>query len=111
MTNFKMYFHGKDKDDNRYTLAAIESDGIIKFGSAVCSKKDNFSKKIGRLIAEGRAKTKPITTLENIRHNRNKEDTIELRKKVFNVFSIVDNIAKTNVKNIWKRNINQYTLW
>lgn len=37
------------------TLATIEYEGLIYIGAAECNEKDNFSKTIGRNIAQGRA--------------------------------------------------------
>lgn len=37
------------------TVAAIEYDGLLFIGAAECTDKDNFSKTIGRNIAQGRA--------------------------------------------------------
>lgn len=51
------YFHGKTNDGYRYSVSVLEKeDGDIYIGTSICSKKDNFSRKTGRLISEGRAK-------------------------------------------------------
>lgn len=40
----------------RTFASLLDEDGKeIEYGVAVCSKKDNYSKKIGRMIATGRA--------------------------------------------------------
>ena len=51
----KTYFvHSTAKSGKRFTLAAKLIEDEMFVASAVCSKKDNFSRKIGRLISEGR---------------------------------------------------------
>jgi len=62
--NFTLYNHCKDKQGRRFTVAAVVEDGLlnakVSLGIARCSSKDNFNKKIGRAIAEGRATKRPI---------------------------------------------------
>ena len=41
-------------NDSRVTVVGQFDKGILKIGVARCSKKDNFSRKHGRLIAFGR---------------------------------------------------------
>jgi hypothetical protein len=71
MEEFKgsFFFHAKPGTvERRFTVAgiAIEKKGLVKtirriyFGTAQCSKRDPFSKKIGRLISSGRAIQKPV---------------------------------------------------
>lgn len=51
-------FHGKNKDNRRFTVVGYCDEAqpnSVKFGVAVCSKKDNFCKKTGRLLATQRA--------------------------------------------------------
>lgn len=49
-----MYFHGKTADGYRYTIAGVVKDEDLHMGVAICSEKDQFSKKIGRKISTGR---------------------------------------------------------
>ena len=64
----ELYYHSdpyytkkKTKFPCRITICGILSDdGDLVLGLSRCSGKDNFTKKIGRLIARGRASTKPI---------------------------------------------------
>ncbi len=56
-----LFTHGIDAQGRRFTLAAvleIKSEKEVKtsVGLAICSEKDNFNKKFGRIISEGRAK-------------------------------------------------------
>lgn len=50
------YFHGKTVDNCRFTISAkIQEEGdLLILGASICSHKDNFSRKIGRTISEGR---------------------------------------------------------
>lgn len=66
-----LFFHSKVAR-NRVTIAAIVEDGVVKFGAARCSKRDAFQKKIGRLIAEGRARKNPIRHANPPYENLNK---------------------------------------
>lgn len=58
--NKNYYYYGK-KNGKRVCLAGVPNeDRSLHIGIAECSKKDNFNKKLGRKIAEGRALKKPI---------------------------------------------------
>lgn len=48
----------------RVTVAGLVIGKLMLFGVSKCSKKDQFEKAHGRKIAVGRAKKKPIVTLE-----------------------------------------------
>ena len=56
----------------RITICAVfnEKDSTLSFGAALCSAKDRFIKKVGREIAEQRARTNPMkvvpVTTENV---------------------------------------------
>jgi hypothetical protein len=59
-----IFFHTKpEKNKRRATFAGIIEGKIIKVGISVCSHKDNFQKKLGRIIAEGRARKNPTCEL------------------------------------------------
>jgi len=60
------YFrHSKESDSlRRFTLAGIVKDNNLHIGHSVCSEKDSFSKKKGRIIAAGRAQKNPIMVVE-----------------------------------------------
>ena len=51
---FHYYTPVSVRQNNRVAIAATIEDGIMKFSASRTSKKDNFSKRIGRKIAEGR---------------------------------------------------------
>lgn len=55
-----LYFHGRTVDGYRFTLAGKYDDDedMLLLGVAVCSKKDQFSKKKGRFLAECRLQHK-----------------------------------------------------
>lgn len=56
----KLFFHSKTTP--RVTVAGIIKDDQISFGVSRCSTKDQFFKKKGRHIAEGRATKTPFAT-------------------------------------------------
>ena len=65
------YSHGETTDGYRFTIAGryqtlIENDidkdcpDVIMLGVSLCSRTENFAKKLGRVRAEGRMKSKTI---------------------------------------------------
>ena len=48
------YLHSTAKSGRRFTLAATVKDDNLLIGSALCSNKDQFCRRIGRNISEGR---------------------------------------------------------
>jgi len=62
----KNYFMHPLVNGVRFTICGIYDveSTTMKFGVARCSKKDQFSKKKGRLISEGRATKSPIFILK-----------------------------------------------
>lgn len=61
MQNTSFTFHAQDRSA---TVAAILSGNSLKFGLAMKSEKDNFSRKLGRRIALGRASVRPYAVTE-----------------------------------------------
>lgn len=59
----------------RVTIASVYNPqtNSMTFGAAVCSPKDPFNKKIGRELAEKRAKENPEITIKAIRRGRIRE--------------------------------------
>lgn len=59
------FFHRNQGYEKKATFAGVinSEDNQLRIGLSVCSSKDNFCKKIGRLIAEGRAGKKPVTII------------------------------------------------
>jgi len=53
------FIHGHSRDGYRFTAAYEPVDNGVEVAVAVASKKDNFSRKIGRLISEGRLNKNP----------------------------------------------------
>ena len=51
---------GEEKQVSRKTITAIYENGKLSFGISTCGPKDNFCRKIGKAISEGRAKKLPI---------------------------------------------------
>jgi hypothetical protein len=49
------YFYGQTTDNQRFAVAArMYEENTYILGISLCSLKDNFNKKLGRTIAEGR---------------------------------------------------------
>ena len=59
---FTHKFH--DNCGRRATVCGFFTDEQVRIGTAVCSHKDSFNKRIGRLISEGRARKNPDLVLE-----------------------------------------------
>lgn len=58
MKNNTLFFHGISAEGMRFTIAGkFEKDNLI-LGLSLCSDKDNFCKKTGRIKAEGRMNQK-----------------------------------------------------
>jgi len=49
-----LYFHGKTQEGRAFTIAGEFNNEGLKLGIALCSKKDQLYKKLGRKIAKGR---------------------------------------------------------
>ena len=47
-------FYSKPTSGTRVTVVGEHKDGMLNLATAVCSRKDNFVKRKGRAIAEGR---------------------------------------------------------
>lgn len=56
--------------DNRFTLVGIVEENSLKLGLAVCRDGDQFSRKMGRTIAYGRAEKKPFDVVVNVPQDR-----------------------------------------
>lgn len=70
----KMVYRSKDGDDRRYTaVAVLKEDGSYDVGVSVASECDQFIKRKGVLIAEGRALKRP--TLRGVRFDSKKSST------------------------------------
>lgn len=54
-----IYYHGKTKDNNRFTVAGLiyPPNGKAEIGISLCSSKDNFCKRTGRIKAVGKLKS------------------------------------------------------
>jgi hypothetical protein len=52
------YFHGKLNDDTRYTVAGEIYGEDLHLGFSICSKRDQFCKKTGRVKATGKMMSK-----------------------------------------------------
>lgn len=57
-----IFYHGKTQEGLRFTIAGSFSESLIKtslrLGISICSEKDNFCKKTGRIRSEGRMNQK-----------------------------------------------------
>lgn len=54
-----LIFHAKEASGRRVCVAATIVDGDMRFGTAICSPKDSYNRKLGRTIASGRANVRP----------------------------------------------------
>lgn len=52
--NKTLFYHGETTDGNRFTVAGRYDDDVLRLGISVCSKKDQFRKKLGRARSQGR---------------------------------------------------------
>lgn len=57
---FHFHVNPPSKDEKRATFTGIITDTDLNIGIATCSKKDQFSRKKGRVISTGRAVSKPL---------------------------------------------------
>lgn len=60
----QVYYHHQRREaegKKPFTVAFRRDGDTVSFGFAYCSPRDNFSKKRGRLISEGRLQKNPIT--------------------------------------------------
>lgn len=80
------YRHGKTKGI-RFTICMIvDSNKIVTFNYSRCSKRDQFSKKIGRNIAYGRA-LKDYSSTKKLLKNKFERNNNEIQiKTLFNKY-------------------------
>ncbi len=75
--------HGETLDKRRCTIVGLynREKNKINFGVAICGPRDQFSRKVGRTIAEGRA-TKNPTLVKEYKNEleKNKEGYSKLSK-------------------------------
>lgn len=66
--NHPLFFYseikGKKKQTRKVAFAGVYDNNTLKIGQSICSEKDVFDKKKGRLIAQGRANKKPLVTID-----------------------------------------------
>jgi hypothetical protein len=64
-------FHEKEVNSKgqRRTFAATVNNNTMSIGISICGPKDNFNKKLGRVIATGRANKKPSKTITITNNN------------------------------------------
>ena len=63
----RVVHHGETIDGRRFTVVGLykqEEGNAIKFGVAICGPHDQFARKVGRTIAEGRAIKNPTIKRE-----------------------------------------------
>lgn len=96
-----IFTHGLDSTGKRFTMAAaINGDKtVVNYGISICRKGENFDKRLGRLISEGRAKTDPISTTKIVALND--ELKLEIKEALFTMKRIaqegtVDTFMKRN---------------
>jgi hypothetical protein len=58
--NDVLFYHGETIDGRRFTIAGNVLDDAVILATAVCSSKDTFVKKIGRLKSQGRLESSKL---------------------------------------------------
>ena len=86
--------HGETADGRRFTVVGLYGKevgkGKVKFGVAICGPQDNFARKIGRKIAEGRAIKHPtLEKIVSVELNEDKEGFSILSKLGYEVVETV----------------------
>ena len=57
--NKTLFYHGTTSDGLKYTIAGVyETPTLLRLGISLCTARDSFVKKLGRVRAEGRLKSK-----------------------------------------------------
>lgn len=90
----RVIHHGETEDGRRFTVAGVyeKTTSEVKFGVAICGPRDQFARKVGRAIAEGRAKKHPTLVKElKVQLSEDKQGYAELSKLGYEV---VDTIRK-----------------
>lgn len=83
-----MFIYYSDKNSkNRVSVVGTHENGLLKLGVARCGKKDNFCRKTGRTIAEGRLRKGNIFTKVPI-------DTCRTEDFIRHAKAVVDNVEK-----------------
>lgn len=72
MKKFYYLYSNPQKREKRITMVGFLNQNNLQIGLSECSEKDQFNKKLGRQIAEGRAQKNP-TTVINIENKTQKE--------------------------------------
>jgi len=69
--NHPLFFYSEIKSTwknqkitRKVAFAGVYDNNTLKIGQSICSEKDIFDKKKGRLIAQGRANKKPLVTID-----------------------------------------------
>jgi hypothetical protein len=90
--NNVFFMHGEADKGNKYTLAAALNGDQLNVGLSICSSKDQFNRKKGRLIAAGRANARPILT-QVVNFEDGKEST-----GVVSIMSELSQLIKSDAK-------------
>lgn len=91
----KTIHHGETMDGRRFTVVGIYDKDTdkhqIKFGIAICGPADNFARKVGRKIAEGRAVKHP-TLIKDIKYElpETKEGFTQLSQLGYEIVETVE---------------------
>lgn len=88
---------------------AVQKDGdLIKYGIAICSKHDNFSRKTGREISEARLNLNfgHIEVAKIMTKNGQLEDVTDEQLLFKVLWSLVSSIVKKNKK--WKSKLTKF---
>ena len=90
MKQTEFYYHGETVDNHRFTLCAKPKGNYFSVAASICSKNDNFCRKIGREISKGRLH-KGVHFLIKTRMNRSTVKAlvnfgVSMRDLAFNEF-------------------------
>jgi len=91
----EIIYHGQTKNGKRFTVVGIydekQNAKEINYGISICGPRDQFTKKLGRTIAKGRALKNP-TIKQHLKKKLpyTKQGYNELKKSVNTVFSQVE---------------------
>ena len=96
------YFHGQLADKTRYTIAGAYDSNGLKLGFAICSEKDQFCKKTGRIKAKG--KLLSASDFGNDYEGMSPEEGHEAREFVAHCAMLVDseaNYSRAELKEVF----------
>jgi hypothetical protein len=90
MKNVLFFYTKVDSTKKRATIAGVinRDDNTMSFGISTCSKRDQFVKSKGRVIAQGRAIKRPVITVNITDESRIANQFIEQSKELIEDFKL-----------------------